>query len=93
MCTAPPARMEWVGLVSAPKSRFAAGADWPASRFQYGSTIEGSSPATHDISRVSYHVKHIESFAQALQEVRVPLPLFPCHLIVPWLFFFLTLSV
>ncbi|KAJ4304044.1 hypothetical protein N0V88_001652 [Collariella sp. IMI 366227] len=34
----------------------------------YGSATEGSSPATHDISRVSYHVKHIESFAQALQD-------------------------
>ncbi|KAL2166231.1 hypothetical protein VTG60DRAFT_3095 [Thermothelomyces hinnuleus] len=33
----------------------------------YGSATEGSLPATHDISRVSYHVKHIESFAQALQ--------------------------
>ncbi|AEO58101.1 hypothetical protein MYCTH_2062291 [Thermothelomyces thermophilus ATCC 42464] len=33
----------------------------------YGSATEGSLPATHDISRVSYHVRHIESFAQALQ--------------------------
>jgi len=33
----------------------------------YGSATEGSPPATHDISRVSYHVKHIDSFAQALQ--------------------------
>ncbi|KAL2140587.1 hypothetical protein VTI28DRAFT_3597 [Corynascus sepedonium] len=33
----------------------------------YGSASEGSPPATHDISRVSYHVKHIDSFAQALQ--------------------------
>ncbi|KAL2022566.1 hypothetical protein VTK56DRAFT_5173 [Thermocarpiscus australiensis] len=34
----------------------------------YGSATEGSPSATHDISRVSYHVKHIESFAQALEE-------------------------
>ncbi|KAK4190420.1 hypothetical protein QBC35DRAFT_428529 [Podospora australis] len=35
----------------------------------YGSGSEsGCSPATHDISRVSYHVKHLESFASALQE-------------------------
>ncbi|KAL2137331.1 hypothetical protein VTI74DRAFT_3271 [Chaetomium olivicolor] len=34
----------------------------------YGSATEGSPSATHDISRVSYHVKHIESFAQALQD-------------------------
>ncbi|KAK3295519.1 uncharacterized protein B0H64DRAFT_459852 [Chaetomium fimeti] len=33
----------------------------------YGSATEGTPPATHDISRVSYHVKHIDSFAQALQ--------------------------
>jgi hypothetical protein len=36
---------------------------------QYGSATEGSPATTHDISRVSYHVKHIESFAQALQDV------------------------
>ncbi|KXX72810.1 Homeobox protein EgHBX4 [Madurella mycetomatis] len=34
----------------------------------YGSASEGSPAATHDISRVSYHVKHLESFAQALQD-------------------------
>lgn len=35
----------------------------------YGSGSEsGCSPATHDISRVSYHVKHLESFASALEE-------------------------
>ncbi|KAK4149836.1 hypothetical protein C8A00DRAFT_18537 [Chaetomidium leptoderma] len=34
----------------------------------YGSATECTPPATHDISRVSYHVKHIESFAQALQD-------------------------
>ncbi|KAK3996012.1 hypothetical protein QBC44DRAFT_5269 [Cladorrhinum sp. PSN332] len=34
----------------------------------YGSSSESCSPATHDISRVSYHVKHLESFAQALQD-------------------------
>lgn len=36
---------------------------------QYGSSSESCSPATHDISRVSYHVKHLESFAQALEDV------------------------
>jgi hypothetical protein len=39
---------------------------------QYGSATEGSPATTHDISRVSYHVKHIESFAQALQDVSQP---------------------
>ncbi|GAB1320120.1 hypothetical protein MFIFM68171_10330 [Madurella fahalii] len=34
----------------------------------YGSGPEGSPAATHDISRVSYHVKNLESFAQALQD-------------------------
>ncbi|KAK4650545.1 hypothetical protein QC762_708400 [Podospora pseudocomata] len=34
----------------------------------YGSSSESCSPATHDISRVSYHVKHLESFAQALED-------------------------
>ncbi|KAK4176073.1 pah7 homeobox protein encoded by the pah7 protein [Triangularia setosa] len=34
----------------------------------YGSSSENCSPATHDISRVSYHVKHLESFAQALED-------------------------
>ncbi|KAL2270430.1 hypothetical protein VTJ83DRAFT_2614 [Remersonia thermophila] len=33
----------------------------------YGSLTEGSPAATHDISRVKYHIKHIESFAQALE--------------------------
>ncbi|KAH6624259.1 hypothetical protein B0J18DRAFT_465496 [Chaetomium sp. MPI-SDFR-AT-0129] len=34
----------------------------------YGSATESTTPpATHDLSRVSYHVKHIDSFAQALQ--------------------------
>jgi hypothetical protein len=36
---------------------------------QYGSASETSPLATHDISRVSYHVKHLESFAEALQDV------------------------
>ncbi|KAK0710922.1 hypothetical protein B0H67DRAFT_268862 [Lasiosphaeris hirsuta] len=34
----------------------------------YGSGSEASPSATHDISRVSYHVKHLESFAQALED-------------------------
>ncbi|KAK4198144.1 pah7 homeobox protein encoded by the pah7 protein [Triangularia verruculosa] len=34
----------------------------------YGSSSESCAPATHDISRVSYHVKHLESFAQALED-------------------------
>lgn len=38
---------------------------------QYGSASETSPLATHDISRVSYHVKHLESFAEALQGVRL----------------------
>jgi hypothetical protein len=38
---------------------------------QYGSgASEGTTPpATHDISRVSYHVKHLDSFVQSLQDV------------------------
>lgn len=34
----------------------------------YGSASEASPSATHDISRVKYHVKHLDSFAQALQD-------------------------
>ncbi|CAN8096523.1 unnamed protein product [Discula destructiva] len=34
----------------------------------YGSGIEYAPPATHDTSRVSYHVKQIDSFAQTLQD-------------------------
>ncbi|KAK5663928.1 hypothetical protein OQA88_139 [Cercophora sp. LCS_1] len=34
----------------------------------YGSSSEASPLATHDISRVNYHVKHLESFAEALQD-------------------------
>jgi hypothetical protein len=40
---------------------------------QYGSASDTSPLATHDISRVSYHVKHLESFAEALQDVRLSL--------------------
>lgn len=41
-------------------------------QIQYGSaTSESCTPsATHDISRVKYHVKHLESFVSTLQEVR-----------------------
>lgn len=42
---------------------------------QYGSGIEYAPPATHDTSRVNFHVKQIDSFAQTLQDVSiVPLP-------------------
>ncbi|KAM7223589.1 hypothetical protein V8F06_001063 [Rhypophila decipiens] len=34
----------------------------------YGSAPDSSIAATHDVSRVSYHVKHLDSFAEALQE-------------------------
>jgi len=36
---------------------------------QYGSVEAGTPSATHDISRVSYHVKHLDSFVQAVQDV------------------------
>lgn len=41
------------------------------SAFQYGSAPSetGTLSATHDISRVNYHVKHLDSFVQTLQEV------------------------
>lgn len=46
-------------------------ARWPANvenDDDYGSSTQAVIPAaTHDISRVSYHVKHIDSFAQALE--------------------------
>ena len=43
-----------------------------SSSAQYGSGAAGASTpsATHDVSRVSYHVKHLDSFAQTLQDVR-----------------------
>lgn len=34
----------------------------------YGSANESCNPATHDVSRVSYHVRNIETFAQALED-------------------------
>lgn len=34
----------------------------------YGSIEAGTPSATHDISRVNYHVKHLDSFVQAVQE-------------------------
>lgn len=39
---------------------------------QYGSgSGDYATPsATHDISRVNYHVKHIDSFAKSLEDVR-----------------------
>lgn len=42
----------------------------PFPSLQYGSGIGDAPSATHDTSRVSYHVKHLDSFAQTLQEVR-----------------------
>ncbi|KAL2283607.1 hypothetical protein FJTKL_09910 [Diaporthe vaccinii] len=40
----------------------------PFPSLQYGSGIGDAPSATHDTSRVSYHVKHLDSFAQTLQE-------------------------
>ncbi|KAK3950641.1 hypothetical protein QBC32DRAFT_264097 [Pseudoneurospora amorphoporcata] len=34
----------------------------------YGSASESCNPSTHDVSRVSYHVRHLETFAQALED-------------------------
>lgn len=42
----------------------------PFPSLQYGSGIGDAPSATHDTSRVSYHVKHLDTFAQTLQEVR-----------------------
>lgn len=42
----------------------------PFPHIQYGSGIGDAPSATHDTSRVSYHVKHLDTFAQTLQEVR-----------------------
>ncbi|OHE94563.1 hypothetical protein CORC01_10091 [Colletotrichum orchidophilum] len=42
--------------------------DSQAGHAQYGSSSgDAPRPATHDISRVSYHVKHLDSFAQTLE--------------------------
>lgn len=45
---------------------------------QYGSSIEDEKTpaATHDISRVSYHVKHLPEFAKTLEDVRSNLSLY-----------------
>lgn len=45
---------------------------------QYGSSIEDerTPSATHDISRVSYHVKHLPEFAKTLEDVRLDLSLY-----------------
>lgn len=40
----------------------------PCPPLQYGSGIGEAPPTTHDTSRVSYHVKHLDTFAQTLQE-------------------------
>lgn len=42
----------------------------PCLSLQYGSGIGDALPATHDISRVSYHVKQLDSFTQTLEAVR-----------------------
>jgi len=47
---------------------------------QYGSGAgdsSGAPSATHDISRVSYHVKHLETFAKSLEDVRFTCPFLP----------------
>lgn len=44
---------------------------------QYGSGAgdsSGAPSATHDISRVSYHVKHLETFAKSLEDVSFTCP-------------------
>lgn len=43
----------------------------PCPPLQYGSGIDVAPPATHDTSRVSYHVKQLDTFAQTLQEVSI----------------------
>ncbi|KAI3397019.1 hypothetical protein diail_11346 [Diaporthe ilicicola] len=40
----------------------------PFPSLQYGSGVGDAPSATHDTSRVSYHVKHLDTFAQTLQE-------------------------
>lgn len=37
-----------------------------------GPPAQAPKPATHDTSRVSFHVKHLGRFAETLEEVRVP---------------------
>lgn len=46
----------------------------PFPSLQYGSGIGDAPSATHDTSRVSYHVKHLDTFTQTLQEVSSSLP-------------------
>ena len=43
-------------------------------RLQYGSSLgdDRTPSATHDISRVNYHVKHLPDFARTLEDVRHP---------------------
>lgn len=41
----------------------------PCPPLQYGSGIVDAPATTHDTSRVSYHVRHLDSFAQTLEEV------------------------
>lgn len=51
----------------------------PCPSLQYGSGVGDAPSATHDISRVSYHVKQLDTFTQTLQEVRIlPPPIFVC---------------
>ncbi|KAK8027580.1 rhodanese-like protein [Apiospora marii] len=49
----------------------------PLTSAQYGSSVgdDRTPSATHDISRVSYHVKHLSDFAKSLEDVRTSLPL------------------
>jgi len=37
--------------------------------YQYGSVEDGTPSATHDISRVNHHVKDLNVFVQAVQDV------------------------
>lgn len=55
-----------VGLLQETSRRFT---QTKSNHIQYGSASESCNPATHDVSRVSYHVRHLETFAQALEDV------------------------
>lgn len=48
---------------------------------QYGSSAgdERTPSATHDTSRVSYHVKHLSDFARTLEDVRITCLLCPVN--------------
>lgn len=52
---------------------------------QYGSSTddERTPSATHDISRVNYHVKHLPDFAKTLEDVRSSFSLHQLSLLIP----------